>query len=68
MAALEMFTDRLAMYVAKDLERIDWVITQIILDPRTREEFKQDANGVLVRLGAHPPTSIEVNERVNRTF
>jgi hypothetical protein len=31
-----MFVDRLAMDVAKDLERIDGVATQIILDPRTR--------------------------------
>jgi len=68
MANAELFMDRLGMDVASDLERIDGAITQIILDPNTREDFLRDPNGVLIRLGMHPPASTEVNERVNRTF
>lgn len=68
MAELEMFVDRLAMDISKDLERIEGIMFQVINDRNTTEEFKRDPNGVLVRLGLHPPTTADVNERVNRVF
>ncbi len=69
MSDLPIFTDDpLAMDIAGDLERVDGVMTQVINDPITSEEFRRDPNGVLVRLGMHPPTTPDVNERVNRVF
>jgi hypothetical protein len=60
--------DRLAMDMTDDLERVDGVMGQILNDRGVWDEFLRDPTGVLVRLGLHPPTTPEVNERVNRAF
>lgn len=60
--------DRLALDCARDLERIDAVVTQIINNRQLWDEFKRDPNGVCVQLGLHPPTSPEINDRANRIF
>ena len=54
--------------VTRDLERIDGVVTQLLRDRSIWSEFLQDPNGVLVRLGLHPPTTAEANARTNRVF
>jgi len=64
----ERFDDPLSMDVAKDLKRVDEVMTHILKDRELWPEFFRDPNGVLVRLGLHPPTSSKINERANRIF
>lgn len=66
--ATRRFTDPLSMDMSNDLKRVDGVLTQILKDRTTWNEFLRDPNGVLVRSGLHPPTSPEINERVNRIF
>lgn len=56
------------MDMRRDLQRVDGVMTQVISDSATAEEFVRDPNGVLARLGLHPPASREVHDRVNRIF
>lgn len=60
--------DALRMDISKDLERIDSAMTRVILDQTLSQDFKHDPNGVLVRAGMHPSTSVAVNDRVNRVF
>src|SRR5512144_89418 len=57
--------DALEMDIRNDLERVDRVVTQIVSDPATGEEFIRDPSRVLVRLGLHPPTTPEIHDRVN---
>jgi hypothetical protein len=66
--AEERFNDPLSFDVAADLRRVDGVMTQILKDRGTWTEFLRDPNGVLVRLGLHPPTTPEINDRANRIF
>jgi hypothetical protein len=54
--------------VTSDLERVDGAVTQILKDRSVWDEFLRDPNGVFVRLGLHPPTSAEINERANKAF
>lgn len=51
-----------------DLKRIDSVMTRIIRDRATWDEFFRDPNGVFVRAGLHPPTTPENNNRANEIF
>ncbi|HEX2296405.1 MAG TPA: hypothetical protein VHN37_13995 [Actinomycetota bacterium] len=60
--------DSLSQDVVRDLERVDRVMTQVIADPVTTEEFIRDPSGVLTRLGLHPRTTREIHDRVNRIF
>lgn len=66
--AKKRFTDPLSMDITDDLERVDGVVTNILKDRALWSEFLQDPNGVLISLGLHPPTTPEINERVNRIF
>jgi hypothetical protein len=61
-------TDPLTIDVTDDLSRVDQVMTHILKDRASWGDFLRDPNGVFVRLGLHPPTSPEINERVNRVF
>lgn len=60
--------DPLTLDIRRDLERVDQVMTRVILDPAVAEEFVRDPNGVLARLGLHPRTTPEINTRANRIF
>lgn len=54
--------------VADDLSRVDTVMTRLLQERTMWDEFIADPNGVLVRLGLHPETSPEINDRVNQIF
>src|SRR5881628_589332 len=60
--------DALSLDVRKDLERVDAVMTRVVSDPATAEEFVRDPSAVLTRLGLHPETTREIHDRVNRIF
>ncbi len=60
--------DRLLLDVREDLVRVDRVMTQVIADPVTTDEFIRDPSGVLARLGLHARTSREIHDRTNRVF
>jgi hypothetical protein len=60
--------DALSLDVRRDLERVDQVMTRIVTDPATAEEFIRDPSGVLTRLGLHPRTTRETHDRLNRIF
>ncbi|GAA0274935.1 hypothetical protein GCM10010302_10710 [Streptomyces polychromogenes] len=60
--------DRLILDITPDLERVDSVMTRIISDPATTNDFLRDPSGVVTRLGLHPETSREIHDRVNRVF
>src|SRR4051794_25669203 len=60
--------DAFMLDIRRDLERIDPVMTQIVRDPVTSNEFIRDPSGVLSRLGLHPPASRQTHDRVNRVF
>lgn len=66
--AQRRFTDPLSMDMTRDLERVDGVMTQILKDRALWSDFLRDPNSIFVRLGLHPPTTPEINERVNRIF
>ena len=51
-----------------DLKRVDAVMTRIIRERSTWDEFFRDPNGVLITTGLHPPTTPEINARVNEMF
>jgi hypothetical protein len=51
-----------------DLKRVDAVMTRIIRERSTWDEFFRDPNGVLIRTGLHPPTTPDINARVNEMF
>jgi hypothetical protein len=56
------------MDMRRDLVQLDRVMTQVIGDPATAEEFIRAPNQVLARLGLHPRASDDVHDRVNRIF
>jgi hypothetical protein len=61
--------DAFSLDLRRDLEKVDSVMTEVIRDPATTDEFVRDPNGVLSRLGLHPPASSdEINDRANRIF
>jgi hypothetical protein len=60
--------DPLMLDVRADLDRVDRIMTQVIADPATAEEFIHDPSGVLTRLGLHARTSRDVHDRTNRLF
>jgi hypothetical protein len=60
--------DPLSLDIQNDLERVDAVMTRVIMDPVTTEEFIRDPSGVLTSLGLHPRTTREIHDRVNRIF
>jgi hypothetical protein len=60
--------DFLRFDLSRDLVNIDAAATRIILDDEISREFRGDPNGTMIRVGMHPPTSPEVNERTNRVF
>lgn len=60
--------DDFTIDVRRDLDRVDGVMTQVLADPATTDEFIRDPSVVLTRLGLHPRTSREVHDRVNRVF
>jgi hypothetical protein len=62
------FTDPLSMDMTTDLDRVDGVMTRLLKDRDLWTDFIRDPNGVFVRLGLHPPTTDEINARVNRMF
>jgi len=66
--ATRRYSDPLSMDVSDDLERVDGVMTRILSDRAVWNEFLTDPNGVFVRLGLHPATTPEINDRVNRIF
>jgi hypothetical protein len=51
-----------------DLKRVDKVMTRIISERATWDDFFRDPNGVFVRTGLHPPTTPEINSRTNEIF
>jgi hypothetical protein len=51
-----------------DLKRVDQVMTRIISDRTTWNDFFRDPNGVLIKAGLHPPTTAENNSRANEIF
>lgn len=53
---------------ASDLRRVDAVMTRIIRERSSWDEFFRDPNGVLIATGLHPPTTPEINARVNEMF
>jgi len=56
------------MDITDDLERVDGAVTSILKDRALWGEFLRDPNGVFVRLGLHPSTTPEINDRANRIF
>jgi hypothetical protein len=60
--------DPLSLDIRRDLDRVDGVMTRVITDSATAEEFIRDPSGVLTRLGLHPRTTREIHERANRIF
>lgn len=60
--------DPLYLDVTDDLRRVDDGMTRLLMDRDLRQDFIGDPNGVLIRLGLHPSTSDEINNRVNRIF
>ena len=60
--------DPLTIDVRRDLERVDRVMTRVVTDSATAEEFIRDPSGVLTRLGLHPRTTREIHDRTNRIF
>lgn len=64
----DRFRDPLSMDISRDLRRIDAVTTQILNDRRVWDDFIRDPNGVLIRLGLHPPTTPEISNKANRAF
>ena len=54
--------------VTSDLKRVDMVMTKIISDRSTWDNFFHDPNGVLIAKGLHPPTSSEINRQINDIF
>ena len=63
-----MADDPLTLDITADLERIDAAMTRVVLDEDLSQAFRRDPNGTMVRIGMHPPTTAEVNERTNRVF
>jgi hypothetical protein len=68
MAKISDYPDRFSFDVASDLERIDGAFTRLLGDRNQWQEFLKDPNGVLVKLGLHPPATPEANERANLIF
>jgi hypothetical protein len=68
MAKISDYPDRFSFDVASDLERIDGAFTRLLADRNQWQEFLKDPNGVLVKLGLHPPATPEANERANLIF
>lgn len=62
------YTDPLSINVKDDLARVDKVMTKIIKDRDTWNEFIRDPNGVFVKFGLLPSTSPENSDRINRIF
>jgi hypothetical protein len=60
--------DPLIFDVRRDIVRIDPVMSQILADASLADEFVQDPNVVLSRLGLHPETTRDVHDRVNQVF
>lgn len=60
--------NRFNIDVAQDLERIDDAFTRLLKDRDTWSNFLLDPNGVMVKLGLHPPASADANERTNKIF
>jgi hypothetical protein len=54
--------------VTEDLQRVDGVMTRLVKDRTLWQEFLDDPNGVMIQLGLHPPTTEEINARVNRAM
>lgn len=61
-------TNRFTIDVTQDLERIDEAFTRLLKDRDTWSNFILDPNGVMVKLGLHPPATANANERTNRIF
>lgn len=60
--------DALLLDIREDLDRIDRVMTQVVSDPVTADEFIRDPSGVLSRLGLHARTTRDIHDRSNRIF
>lgn len=60
--------DAFAADIRRDLERVDQVMTHVIADPSTRDDFVRDPVGVLARLGLFPRMTPETRDRNNRIF
>ncbi len=60
--------DAFAADIRRDLERVDQVMTHVVADPATRDEFVRDPIGVLSRLGLLPRMTPESRNRDNRIF
>jgi hypothetical protein len=67
MAALTARTP-LILDATNDLKRVDAVMTKVVNDRSRWDDFFSDPNGALVAHGLHPPTTSEVNSRVNDLF
>lgn len=62
------FEEPLYLDVQDDLRRVDEAMNQLLSDRRQWEGFLEDPNGTLIRLGLHPETDEQINDRVNRIF
>jgi hypothetical protein len=60
--------DQLILDITPDLMRVDSVMSRVIADPQTADDFVRDPSGTLTRLGLHPRTTRDVHDRVNRVF
>ena len=54
--------------VTEDLQRVDGAITRLVKDRTLWREFLANPNGMMIQLGLHPPTSVEINARMNRAM
>lgn len=61
-------TDQLILDITPDLARVDSVMSRVLADPQTVDDFVRDPSGTLTRLGLHPRTTREIHDRVNRVF
>jgi hypothetical protein len=68
MASMSDYPNRLTFDVASDLERIDGAFTRLLSDRNQWQDFLKDPNGVLVKLGLHPPATPDANARANLVF
>lgn len=60
--------DRLSMDISGDMKKIDSVMTDIIKDRESWKKFLSNPNEYFIGKKVHPPTTIEINDRVNRIF
>lgn len=68
MANSTKIQDRLSMDITDDMKRIDALMTDIIRDRESWKKFLSNPNGYFISKKVHPPTTKEINDKVNRIF